>query len=175
MWIFAFGSLMNDGWEKAHGCVHRVHATLSGFSRSFDKASTESRGTKMNPAPTLRVVPSDGSCRGIAFEFPEDRHPAVCKELLNREGRTFPLREHSVTLQNGKQVVALVPMYEGRNIIQEDNLSKIAAMAIKARGTRGSGVEYVRDIAHQLQASGIDDPVVRDLWEEVQRQLSLDR
>jgi cation transport regulator ChaC len=32
----------------------------------------------------------------------------------------------------------------------------------EARGTRGSGVEYVRDIAHHLRASGIDDPVTID-------------
>ena len=171
MWVFAYGSLMNDGWEKPHECARRVHATLFGFSRAFDKASIESRGTKKNPAPTLRIVSSNGSCRGIAFEFPENRRPEVLKELREREGQTFPLRDQLVTLEDGQKVTALVPMYEGQNLIREKTLSKIAAMAIKARGTRGSGVEYVRDIAHHLRVSGIDDPAVRDLWEELQRQL----
>jgi cation transport protein ChaC len=78
-----------------------------------------------------------------------------------------------VTLDDGEQVVALVPMYEGRNLIRDESLSAIAAMAIKARGTRGSGMEYVRDVHHHLRASGIDDPVVTNLWEEIQRQLAL--
>ena len=90
MWVFAYGSLMNDGWEKAHSCARRVHATLFGFSRAFDKASIKSRATKIDPAPTLRVVSSNGSCRGIAFEFPEFRRLEVLKELLEREGPTFP-------------------------------------------------------------------------------------
>ena len=175
MWVFAYGSLMNDGWEKSHECVRRVYATLAGFSRAFDKASIESRGTRKNPGPTLRLVPSRGSCRGIAFELPEGRRREALKELLEREGQTFPLREKLVTLDEGEQVIALVPMYEGRNLIRNNSLSEIAAMAIKARGIRGSDIEYVRDIHRHLHASGIDDSVVTDLWEEIQRQLAIEK
>jgi glutathione-specific gamma-glutamylcyclotransferase len=171
MWVFAYGSLMSDGWEEPHECVRRVHATLPGFSRIFDKASIESRGTRNSPAPTLRLISSNGSCRGIAFELPEGRRRKILKELLEREGQTFPLREALVTLDEGEQVIALVTMYEGGNLIRDKSLSEIAAMAIKARGTRGSGIEYVQDIQHHLHASGIDDSVVTDLWEEIQRQL----
>ena len=71
MWVFGYGSLMVDGWEAQHGCIRRSRATLRGFSRAFDKASTESRGSRQHPAPTLRLVVSDGDCQGIAFEFPE--------------------------------------------------------------------------------------------------------
>lgn len=175
MWVFAYGSLMNDNWEKAHGCLRRVHATLTGFSRSFDKASVKNWGTKEHKAPTLRIVSSNASCRGVAFQFPEERRPTVLSYLGKREGPTFPLKELSVTLEGGDKVIALVPIYEGRNIIPEKDLSKIAAMAIKAVGTDGSGVDYVRNIAEQVRASGVDDPVVADLWHEVQRLLSIQR
>ena len=172
MWVFAYGSLMNDGWEKAHGCSRRIHATLAGFSRSFDKASVKNWGTKEHKAPTLRIVASNASCSGIAFEFPEERRATVLSELLMREGPTFPLKEQSVILTDGDKVIALVPIYEGRNIILEKDISKIAAMAIKARGTSGSCVDYVRDIANHLRASGINDPVVEDLRQEIEKQLS---
>ena len=72
-------------------------------------------------------------------------------------------------LEDGEQVIALVPMYEGRNLIREKNLAEIAAMAIKARGTRGSGADYIRDIAHHLRVSGIDT-----LWSRVSGRSSRD-
>jgi cation transport protein ChaC len=171
MWVFGYGSLMADGWEVTHGCLRRCHATLPGFSRSFDKASSESRGTPKNPAPTLRLVPSQGACSGIAFEFMDERRVAVLKDLLEREGKTFFLREKSVRLDTGESIAALVPMYEGRHIILNKTISEIAAMAIRANGKRGSGVQYIEDVASHLQRCGVQDPVVDELLNEVLVQL----
>lgn len=47
-------------------------------------------------------------------------------------------------------------------------------MVRKAKGTEGSGEEYVRGIAELLPRLGIDDPAVKELWEEVERQSRLD-
>lgn len=170
-WVFGYGSLMNDGWENPHGCIRRSHASLIGYRRAFDKASTESRGTKECPAPTLRLVPAEQICRGIAFEFWDERSAQIRKELLKREGRTFPLKEMPVHLDGGDTVTALVPLYQGRHFIQNKTLEELAAMAIGARGIRGTGWEYVRDIAAHLREAGIDDPVVTSLWQEIKRQL----
>lgn len=171
IWIFSYGSLMNDGWEQSHGCICRVLATLPGFSRAFDKLSIESRGTKEYPAPTLRIVPSDKMCLGVAFEFPNDKRTEILKELYDREGPAFPLKEQLITLNSGKQITALVPTYEGRNLIGGKTLPEIAKMAILAKGKRGSGVQYVEDILNHLTKNEINDPVVTDLWKEIQRQL----
>jgi len=162
---------MADGWEKAHHCLHRCPASLPGFSRAFDKASTESRGTRENPAPTLRIVPSDLTCHGVAFQFLHERRAQVLAELLEREGKTFPPRERQVRLESGENVIALVSMYEGKQIIRNKTLSEIAAMAIRASGKRGSGVQYVEEIAGHLRNTGIEDPIVTDLLQEIQGQL----
>jgi cation transport regulator ChaC len=171
MWIFGYGSLMADKWENERGCTRRCHASLEGFSRSFDKKSVESRGTPANPAPTLRLVPSDKSCHGIAFEFPSERESEVRACLLDREGKTFPLRKKTIRLDDGTDVEAWVPMYEGKGLIRGKSLAELASMAIKARGIRSSGVEYVQEIAAHLQSANVADPVVADLLREIESQM----
>ena len=56
MWIFGYGSLLWDHWERAYGCRRTVTADLAGFRREFNKASVENWGTKQCPAPTLNLV-----------------------------------------------------------------------------------------------------------------------
>lgn len=166
-WVFGYGSLMADGWETAHGCKARRHAVLHGHARSFDKKSTESRGTPEHPAPTLRLVAAKGECHGVAFEFDDTRRAAVLADLTKREGRAFPLREMDVQLADGDSIRALVPMYEGKNIIRSKSLRELAQMAIQAQGIRGSGVDYVRDIAKHLKDASIEDKAVSDFLAEI--------
>lgn len=166
-WVFGYGSLMADGWETTHECKSRCPAVLRRHIRSFDKASIESRGTRERPAPTLRVVAANGECHGVAFEFDDRRREAVLADLSKREGPAFPLRELTVHLADGSPLRALMPMYEGKRIIQFKSLRELAQLAIQAHGTRGNGVDYVRDIARHLEAAGIEDTVVMDFLAEI--------
>ncbi|MEY9252343.1 cation transport regulator ChaC [Bradyrhizobium ottawaense] len=171
MWVFAYGSLMADGWEKRHDAQTRSLATLSGYSRVLDKASTVSRGSKKHPAPTLRIIPSASECHGVAFEFSDTKREEILRELTEREGKAFPLREMDVQLQDGRHVRALVPIYEGRQIIKTNSIREIALMAIKARGKRGDGISYVRDIARHLAEAGVKDAAIADVHAEMERLL----
>ena len=76
MWIFAYGSLMFDGWEAACGCIDRKWADLPCYRRSFNKKSIERHGTREVPGLTLNLVRAPGHvCRGVAFAFEDnDRH-----------------------------------------------------------------------------------------------------
>jgi glutathione-specific gamma-glutamylcyclotransferase len=90
MWVFGYGSLMWDGWEQQRGCIRRAGAELRGFRRIFNKASVENWGTADHPCPTLNLERIDsGVCRGIAFEFGNDRSEALLDYLATREGRAF--------------------------------------------------------------------------------------
>jgi cation transport protein ChaC len=46
MWVFVYGSLMADGWEKVFGSMSRAVATLHDYERSFTKASTVNWGRR---------------------------------------------------------------------------------------------------------------------------------
>jgi cation transport protein ChaC len=165
MWIFGYGSLMWDGWQDAFGCVRHETAVLRDFQRTFNKASVKNWGTQDDPGPTLNLESSEGaSCVGIAFEFPEQHAAAVLEYLGKREGKGFELREALLELAGNNVVAAKVPIYAGKNIISRETPEEIATLVLGARGSSGRCRDYVSSIAEKLQALGIQDPAVSELW-----------
>ena len=165
MWVFGYGSLMWDDWHVEWGCSHQEIGMLSGYRRAFNKASVENWGSHKNPGPTLNLESqADGSCQGIAFEFPEKDRDAVLAYLKRREGPNFPLRTVPVRLASGRAIDAIVPIYDGPNLIESKSIEGLVAMIKKARGTYGSCSDYLKGIAERLAGLGIDDPAVCELW-----------
>jgi len=165
MWVFGYGSLMWDKWETAHGCTRKELADLTGHCRVFNKASIKNWGTKDAPCLTLNLWKKDaGVCRGIAFEFPDNKKEEVLTYLKKREGEGFVLRKISVLMQGTTEVSAIVSIYEGQNLINAKAVSEVASCVAKAMGTKGSCLEYVKGVAEKLTELGIDDPVVTEFW-----------
>lgn len=165
LWIFGYGSLMWDGWENAYGCTRRIVADLPGHRRVFNKASIERWGTKISPGPTLNLITAPReSCRGMAFRFPADSGLVACTYLKRREGPGFPLREFTIHISHIGAVQALVPMYEGNNLVKVVSADEIAEMACRAVGSGGRCVDYVQGIASKLAELNIHDPAVTDLF-----------
>lgn len=174
MWVFGYGSLMWDGWEADNGCLGRVMAELQGYARAFNKLSVRNWGTRLYPGPTLNLIASDSSCQGIAFEFPEARRAEVMAYLTEREGKYFILSERPIVLAGGAVVTALVPLYQGPNVIPATSASEIAAMVLRAKGISGSCAGYVKTVADQLSKLGIDDPAVTDLFTALSKTTSVE-
>jgi len=173
MWVFGYGSLMWDSWESRYGCLRKCVAVLNGHRRTFNKASTKNRGSKKAPCPTLNLEKDvAGSCKGMAFEFPEVRAGDVLAYLAKREGANFQLELLTACLDNDTEVQAYIPVYRGKNLITIVTLNEKASMVRNARGTESSCEDYVREIAELLAQLKIDDPAVTELWQEVQRQKS---
>jgi cation transport protein ChaC len=150
IWVFGYGSLMWDGWETQQGCTRRAFVVLPGYRRAFNKASVRNWGTKANPCPTLNLIASPfGACRGIAFEFPADRAGDVRACLGEREGQGFTFQSLSIRLDDGSGVEALVPIYDGKNILAIKDTAELVAMIARAKGAYGSGAQYVRGVAHE--------------------------
>jgi cation transport protein ChaC len=169
MWVFGYGSLMWDGWETDRGCTRRVLADLPVYCRRFNKASVRNWGTKAVPGPTLnlsKVVA--GVCRGIAFEFPDAQKAELLAYLGEREGKAFPLHEVLVRIEDQFEVLAFVPLYNGKNVIESKAIEEVAEMVLAASGTDGTCLGYVKGIANELSALGIDDPAVTELWKAVE-------
>ena len=169
MWVFSYGSLMWDSWEADRGCLRRVTGELRGYSRSFNKLSVRNWGTRLYPAPTLNLIASNSSCRGIAFEFPEARRAEIVAYLIQREGKDFTLNERPIVLAAGAEVAALVPLYHGPNVIPLTGAPGLAAMALRAKGVSGSGADYIKGVANHLRQLGIDDPAVADLCSALEK------
>lgn len=163
MWVFGYGSLMWDGWEKELGCQRRVEADLLGYCRVFNKASVRNWGSKLQPGPTLNLQAREhGKCRGIAFEFSGDKQAAVMDVLKDREGG-FDLNPLAVKLADGSSVAAVTLIYKGKNIIADKSTEDIVAMIAVASGTSGSCRDYATSVIAQIRALGVDDAAIAEL------------
>lgn len=160
MWVFGYGSLMWNGWATKFGCTRRTIADLEGYRRTFNKASVKNWGTKEFPCPTLNLQRSDSTtCRGYAFEFPDNRKKEILAYLKKREGKSFHFPNLPVRLGDGATVRPFVPVCQGENIIDDRTIEETASMVVKARGSSGSCTAYVEGIVAKLKQLGIDDPV----------------
>jgi len=169
MWVFGYGSLMNDGWEKAFEPLQRAPADLHGYARSFTKASVKNWGTVSTPGPTLRIVPvPDAVCRGMAFEFDDAQAPRALTYLQEREGRNFVPKSLLISFPDGSHAEAATFIYEGQNVIASTE-EEIAAAIRNAVGTDGSARAYLERVKAQLDQMGIKDPAVTRLWFLVDR------
>jgi glutathione-specific gamma-glutamylcyclotransferase len=164
MWVFGYGSLIWDGWEKAFECDCRSLAELARFRRAFSKLSVRNWGTRERPCPTLNLVRDESAnCRGIAFHFPAHQGARVLAELRRREGANFELSPMSVRLADGRNVTATVPLYTGPNTIDDWSLEDIAKLIGEAEGRDGRCIDYVSTLAQRLISEQIDDPCVSAL------------
>ena len=113
MWVFGYGSLMWDGWEKAFGGIRIDQAVLNGFHRSFNKNSVKNWGTRSVPCPTLGLEPAEGDqCVGTAFEFSDDledllKNPQTLKLLIKSRARnTWPESREDVFRMACEKLIA---------------------------------------------------------------------
>ena len=169
MWVFGYGSLMWDDWYDDLQCKSKKTGVLRGYRRSFNKASIRNWGTRDIPGPTLNLIPDpNSSCKGMLFEFPNRNRDAVMKRLSDREGIGFEFEELLVRICLSTTVQALVPIYSGKNTLQQKSLEQIVQMILKASGEKGRCRDYVLNLHQQMQSMGIEDPAVEELTSKIQ-------
>jgi cation transport protein ChaC len=165
MWVFGYGSLIWDSWEKAEGrnCLRSEWASLANYRRVFTKQSVVNWGTKELPCPTLNLENSEGSiCRGKAFEFSEN--VKIVDYLAKREATLA--KELLIDIDGVGKKTALVYIYEGKNRIDSTvPISRLAAAARSAKGRSGRCVSYVKNVAEMLAEQGIKDEGVVQFYE----------
>lgn len=158
---------MWDGWENNFGCVATERAELSGFMRSFNKASELNWGNRDTPCPTLGLISNSGhSCVGRAFEFSDTRTNDVRSELTNREGSSFTLAFRDIRLASGRTVPALVAINDisNRTHIGDRPLLERVELARRACGTSGKCGDYIDRLRAKLVELDIKDPAVEEFW-----------
>jgi cation transport protein ChaC len=169
MWIFGYGSLMSDGWEKRFAARQRLWGDLPGYRRAFNKKSVKNWGTNEAPGLTLNLEQIAGAtCRGIAIKFDDDVNSEELLTYLKNREACDPTKVGPVLVDSGATVEALTYIYNGRNLLARDvTLQQKAAMVLKATGKSGTSRDYVRRTFEDLQNIGVDDPAVTQLWEAV--------
>jgi len=171
MWVFGYGSLMWEGWEKRFEGVVVGEATLYGYHRAFNKKSTKNWGTKDKPGPTLGLEPDEtGRCTGVVFEIPETRREEVLNYLAEREGKSVLLLELDVQLKDGTTIKAVIFVNDrtGPSYVGLLSIADRAQMARSAVGRDGTCRDYVRNVRARLQEFGIADPHVEEFWRAVE-------
>jgi cation transport regulator ChaC len=68
-----------------------------------------------------------------------------------------------LVVANYTKTDAVVPLYQGPNVIPPTSTAEIAAMALRAKGSNGSCAAYIKGVADHLRELGIYDPAVVDL------------
>ena len=172
MWVFGYGSLMWDDWEKDFEGTRVDGAALVNYHRSFNKKSTERWGTPKAPGPTLGLEPKQGErCVGTAFDIPGKHRDAVLAALAVREGKSFTLAPLEVALPDGTSVTALVPVNDRTKRTYAGTLSLDArvALAMKATGTGGACVSYIQNIGSKLKELGIEDAHIEAFLAEMKK------
>lgn len=159
--ILAYGSLM---WDNALATYRGQAVRVDGFHRAFIGENTTRWGSPDHPCPQVGLIRGEG-CDAVLFEVPRGEDRLILRNLRQREGT----RARTVQFgDNGRQVRAksFLPPPESR--AWDDGESLIRAL-IAAKGSVGTGSEYIRSIIHAMDLWKIDDPLVREVWEEVRR------
>lgn len=171
MFVFGYGSLMWDGWEKEFGGKKYSLAKLSDYKRDFNKKSVKNWGTQDTPGPTLGLEQKKGAeCTGTVFEFDDNKRERITERLKKREGPSFKLIEKEVTLPDGRKVRAITPINDRDSHTYIGNLplqSRIS-MVKKAKGSDGACVEYVKNIHNKLKDLKIQDQNVQNFYNALQ-------
>ncbi|MBK9214640.1 MAG: gamma-glutamylcyclotransferase [Chloracidobacterium sp.] len=171
MWVFGYGSLMWDDWEKEFQGVKHNRAKLNGYHRDFNKKSTRNWGTSERGCPTLGLEELEGAeCVGSAFEFDDKYRDSIMTHLKGREGESFDLPELDVELENGQVVKAVTPVNRLNNTyLGSISVEDRARNARVATGKDGKCSDYIQNIHRHLNDLSIDDLYVQRMWEALQK------
>ena len=172
MWVFGYGSLMWDGWEKEFQGTNQGKARLKGYHRAFNKKSKSNWGTRDAPCPTLGLEKSSkAECVGLVFKFNNDQRHSVEAKLKKREGPSFQLLELEVELENGQKVTALTPVNQTNKwtYIKDTELNTLVDAAKSTSGENGSCFEYIKNLFIMCKKLEIQDEHIQKMWELINK------
>ena len=170
IWVFGYGSLMWDGWEKEFNGGKYERAVLKNYCRDFNKKSVVNWGTHKQPCPTLGLTEKRGAdCIGTAFEFDSALKETIFKYLQKREGPSFVLKELEIALSDNlsKFAITSVNHFESNTFIGHLPLIQRLKMVKKAFGKEGPCVDYIRNIYSKLNDLEIEDSAVIEFYNAI--------
>jgi glutathione-specific gamma-glutamylcyclotransferase len=167
MWIFGYGSLMWDDWEKTYNGVKCKGAKLKNYRRDFNKKSVANWGTREHSCPTLGLQRTDGAeCIGCAFEFADGYREQIISYLSRREGPSFDLIDVDIELNTGLNVRAVTAVNRhNHTYIGNLTVEERVRMVKDSSGKSGRCIDYIHNVHQRLIEMGIEDEHVQMIWD----------
>jgi len=173
---------MWDQWEQALKGYCVGTAVLPGYRRCLCILEESGRwGTTERPGLVLGLVipdlwvklwglvPDDATrTEGTLFAFPFEERSHVESYLRSREGPTHPLGLATVRLVDSSKVSeieAIIAMNGNDPAYFAGTLAATERVKLlrNAKGSAGTGIDYLLNLARHLNALAIDDPEISEL------------
>ncbi len=166
LWVFAYASLMWDPgliFEE----VRMAHAPA--HQRRFCLWDEIGRGTP--DCPSLMAALDRGSgCTGVAFRIAAQRLEEETFVLFRRELITpayVPEFLRVETALGTVEALSFLADHTADKVVTGLGREQQARMIASAVGVLGTGREYLANLVRHLEALGIEDPEMFELWEAV--------
>ena len=156
-WVFGYGSLV---WNPLFPFEEKRVVTTHGYHRSFCLWSRVNRGTPDSPGLVLGLD-RGGRCTGVAYRIPARLAEDELRLLWRREMLLGSYAPKWVHVTHGKRSFRALAFVVNRD--RSGYAGRLAAEAIvdrlvHAKGTIGTGLDYLRQTIDGLAALGIRDP-----------------
>lgn len=170
IWVFGYGSLI---WNPGFEYINAIPGHLCGYHRRFCLYSKSYRGTEEEPGLVLGLD-RGGSCSGVLFEVEASAVKEAMAYLWEREqhppGVYHP--EKVSVLKHGSldekiDACTFVINSEHADYCKSKCKDSAAECIYKAKGNRGSNIEYLERTVHKLQELDIADVQLEDLLKRV--------
>jgi cation transport regulator ChaC len=181
LWVFGYGSLI---WKTGFEYDERVVGFIKGYTRVFNQASTDHRGTREYPGRTVTLEPQEGArVDGCAYRVTGyDAEQLVLSYLELREFeydiRTFV--DFYTDDSPNQPAITGVLVYIGSPCRTKNQyylgsapLRDMANQIATARGPAGTNYEYLFRLEEALYDIGCVDQYIIDLANEVRKILGV--
>ncbi|MDP6765118.1 MAG: gamma-glutamylcyclotransferase [SAR324 cluster bacterium] len=165
IWIFGYGSLM---WNPDVRYSKIDTGMLLGYHRRLCLRSTIYRGVPKQPGVVMGLAPG-GTCHGRIFFIPRKYFSPDLLLLWDREMLAGTYLPKWVKIQKASETVDALtfiadPTHE--DYLPPGDLKEIAMMVSRARGQRGTNLDYLRntvEVLHQLELKDSGLETILDL------------
>ena len=162
VWIFGYGSLM---WNPDFKQIEKRTGIVTGYHRSLCLKSMVYRGTRDFYGLVFGLDKGD-ICQGMAYRIEEKNIHSEMQKIWEREmfaGTYIPTWVNVTTKLGVISAVTFVINHEHEHYIPNLELDEIAERVVRAAGTCGPCLDYVKNTVKSLHFFGLQDNALEEL------------
>lgn len=156
LWVFAYGSLM---WDPAFYFDEVRVAKADGYHRSFCLRTETGRGTPEHPG-LMAALDHGDMCEGLAFRIDRAHIEQETAVIWKREMVAWSYEPTFVQLDTDLgtvEALAFVINHSCDRYVGRLDIDESARMIARGAGYLGTNIEYLNNLAVQLELLGLSD------------------